>query len=89
MPVVTTCMHLLLANVIWALHILFVLFFVTVPFLDIMEHPELHILHLMTGPLLFVHSLANSDECALTRIEMLFRGDAEKGNSFFYNPKLN
>lgn len=78
-------MHLLLANLVWVLHILFVLFFVTVPFLDIMEYPELHILHLMTGPLLWVHWLANSDECALTRIEMFFRGDAEKTNSFFYN----
>lgn len=74
-----------LANLIWVLHILFVLFFVSVPFLDIMEFPELHVLHLMCGPLLFVHWLANSDECALTRIEMFLRGDAEKTNSFFYN----
>jgi hypothetical protein len=78
-------MHLIFANIIWILHILFVLFFTGVPFLDIKRFPELHILHLMTGPLLWVHWLANSDECALTRIEMFLRGDTEKGESFFYN----
>jgi len=78
-------MNTFLANLIWILHICFVLFFVVTPFLDIEEYPELHILHLMCGPLLFIHWIAGSDECALTRMEMFFRGTEEKQTSFFYN----
>lgn len=75
-----------LANVIWVLHILFILFFCLVPFFDIQKTPELHILHLFTGPLLFIHWIANSDECALTRIELMLRGGSiQKNESFFFN----
>lgn len=75
-----------LANVIWVLHILFILFFCLVPFFDIQKTPELHILHLFTGPLLFIHWIANSDECALTRLELMLRGGSiQKNESFFFN----
>jgi len=73
------------ANLIFALHIFFVLFYTLVPFTDIKRHPELHILHLFTGPLLFIHWLANSNECALTHMESILRGGVEPENSFFYN----
>jgi len=78
-------MNTFLANLIFILHILFILFYVVVPFLNIKKHPELHILHLCTGPLLFIHWIANSSECALTRLEMFFRGETEQSNSFFFN----
>lgn len=73
------------ANVIWLLHIAFILFYTIVPFTDIHKFPELHILMLATGPLLWVHWLCNSDECSLTRLELMLRGDIEKRESFFYN----
>lgn len=77
-------MNTFLANLIWLLHIAFIIFYAVTPFTDIHRFPELHILLLFTGPCLFVHWLANSDECALTHLEMLFRG-GEKTESFFYN----
>jgi len=73
------------ANAIWLLHIAFILFYTLTPFTDIHKFPELHILMLFTGPLLWVHWLCNSDECSLTRMELMLRGDIEKRESFFYN----
>jgi hypothetical protein len=79
-------MNEFLANLIFVLHILFILFFTLVPFTNIKSFPELHILHLFTGPLLFVHWLANSSDCALTQMERFFRGDDfSDDKSFFFN----
>jgi len=65
------------------LHILFILFYVLIPFVPIHIMEELHILHLATGPLLFVHWGLNSDECCLTQMECAITGKP-KGDSFFY-----
>ena len=73
------------ANLIFVLHLAFILFYALTPFTNIKRHPELHILHLFTGPLLFIHWLANSNECALTYLENALRGGVEPENSFFYN----
>lgn len=69
--------------VIKAVHILFIVFFVMTPFLPLSLLPEVHILHLATGPLLFLHWLMNSDECCLTQLECAVTGKA-KGESFFH-----
>jgi hypothetical protein len=78
-------MNTFAANLIFILHLLFIAFYSVVPFLDFTRFPELAILHLATGPLLFIHWIFNSQECALTRLEMFFRGETNQNNSFFYN----
>lgn len=78
-------MNQFLANLIWLLHIAFILFYVITPFTDIHKYTEMHILMLATGPLLWIHWLCNSDECALTHLENFFRGGVEKKDSFFFN----
>jgi len=79
-------MNTFLANLIWLLHFAFILFYTITPFTDIHRFTELHILLLFAAPCIWVHWLANSDECALTHLEMFFRGgDIEKTDSFFYN----
>lgn len=65
------------------LHILFIMFYVLMPFMPLHILEELHILHLATGPLLFVHWALNSDECCLTQMECAVTGKP-KGDSFFY-----
>lgn len=72
------------ALTIKVLHILFILFYVLIPFVPMNVMEELHILHLATGPLLFVHWWLNSDECCLTQMECAITGKP-KGDSFFYN----
>ena len=72
------------ALTIRVLHILFVMFYVLIPFMPLHVMEELHILHLATGPLLFVHWALNSDECCLTQMECAITGKP-KGDSFFYN----
>ena len=64
-------------------HVLFIVFFTVTPFLPLSLFPEVHILHLATGPLLFLHWLMNSDECCLTQLECAVTGKA-KGESFFH-----
>jgi len=70
------------ADIIWVLHIAFIAWFIIVPFTN--NYPML-VLHLFTGPLLFLHWILNSDECSLTLIEMKLRGISECKESFFWN----
>lgn len=66
------------------LHIIFIVFYCVIPFVPIDRLEELHILHLATGPLLFVHWMLNSDECCLTQLECAVTGKP-KDDSFFYH----
>lgn len=72
------------ANIIRLLHYAFIVFYVVAPFT---KNDSLLLLHLMTGPLLWVHWYAMSDECSLTLIECWCRGIpySERQESFFFN----
>ena len=70
------------ADLIWLLHVAFIAWYVLVPFFN--NHPML-VLHLFTGPLLFLHWMLNSDDCSLTLIEMKLRGIDDCSESFFWN----
>lgn len=74
----------LAANLIRLLHYLFVAFYVIAPFTN---NDSLLLLHLMTGPLLWVHWYALSDDCSLTLLECWCRGIPynERHESFFFN----
>ena len=70
-----------LANLIWLIHVAFILWFIITPFYN---SPEMLVLHAMTGLTLFVHWWFNSDDCALTLLETKLRG-VEKSESFFHS----
>jgi hypothetical protein len=70
----------LLANVCWALHLLFVAWVVAVPFTN--NEPML-VLHLFVVPFLWFHWLLNDDTCALTLMERHLRGVSAE-DSFFH-----
>ena len=70
-----------LANLIWVLHIVFILWFVITPFTN--NKPMLA-LHFVGGASLFVHWALGQDTCALTLIEQKLRG-VECQDSFFFN----
>ena len=70
------------ADLIWLIHIAFVAWYVLVPFFN--SKPML-VLHLFTGPLLFLHWILNSDDCSLTLLEMKLRGIDDCKESFFWN----
>lgn len=72
------------ATVIRLLHYAFILFYMVAPFTN---NPSFLVLHLMTGPLLWVHWYTLSDECSLTLLECWFRGIPynERHDSFFFN----
>lgn len=70
------------ANLIWIIHVLFIIWFVVTPF--VFNSPEMVLLHVMTGLTLMVHWVFNSDECALTLMETKIRG-VEKTDSFFHS----
>lgn len=74
----------LLANVVWLLHVLFVLWVVITPFTS--SHQAL-LMHLILLPFIFVHWILNDDTCALTLAEMKLRGlDPDQcSESFFFN----
>ena len=69
-----------LANVVWVLHLLFLLWVVIVPFTS--NEPML-VLHLVVMPFLWVHWLMNDDTCALTLMERHLRGVPSE-ESFFH-----
>lgn len=71
----------LLANLIWIIHICFIIWFVVTPFFN---SPEMLVLHVMTGLTLFVHWFFNSDDCCLSLLESKIRG-VEKSESFFHS----
>src|SRR5210317_1728332 len=72
------------ATFIRLLHYAFIMFYVIAPFT---QNSSLLLLHLMTGPLLWVHWYTLSDECSLTLIECWCRGIpyGERHESFFFN----
>ena len=70
----------LLANVCWAIHLLFVAWSVVVPFTN--NEPML-VLHLFVMPFLWFHWLLNDDTCALTLMERHLRG-VSSDDSFFH-----
>ena len=67
-----------LAKTIRVLHLAFVAFVVLAPF---SPTPHLWFVHMTVVPSLLVHWLLNSDECALTMLEMRVRG-VSKSTSF-------
>lgn len=72
------------ATLIRLLHYAFIIFYILAPFTN---NSSLLLLHLMTGPLLWVHWYTLSDECSLTLIECWCRGIPynERHESFFFN----
>lgn len=58
------------ANIIFIIHIFFVLFMIIVPFIN---HNELLFLHAIIVPTLLVHWYFNDNTCALTLLEQKFR----------------
>lgn len=72
------------ATFIRLLHYAFIMFYVIAPFTN---NSSLLLLHLMTGPLLWVHWYTLSDECSLTLLECWFRGIpySQRQESFFFN----
>ena len=72
------------ATLIRLLHIAFILFYIVTPFTN---NAQLLFLHLLTGPLLWVHWIAMSDDCSLTLLECWCRGIPynERQDSFFFN----
>jgi hypothetical protein len=74
-----------LANIIYVLHILFILWFIITPFTN---NPEMLVLHLVTVPFIMFHWVIQRDDCCLTLVEMKLRGldyNTESNKSFFYN----
>lgn len=70
------------ANVIWVLHMLFVVWMVVTPFTN--NEPNL-VLHLFVGPFLWFHWIMNEDACSLTLMEMKLRGIQDCKESFFHH----
>lgn len=69
------------ANVIWLLHMLFIVWFIVTPFTT---NPNMLTLHLFTGPFLWLHWIVNNDACSLTLLEMKLRGTTDCSESFFH-----
>lgn len=60
-----------IANIIWLIHFIIVMFVLTAPFINI---PAILILHITFSISLLSHWVANSDVCSLTILESYFRG---------------
>ncbi len=73
-------MNALLATLVWALHVAFVVWAVAAPFTN---SAAMLVLHLITMPFLWLHWLVNDDTCALTLLERRLRG-VECDDSFFH-----
>ena len=74
----------IVAGVVRALHIVFVLWVLWAP---VFGDRETLIVHAAVCPFLMLHWLAMSDECALTRLEMYLRGmeAADRPRSFVHS----
>jgi len=72
----------MLANLIWILHVIFLIWFVITPFT--VNEPML-VLHAMIAPLMMLHWVLNDDTCCLWIAECKLRGIDHKEESFFYN----
>lgn len=70
-----------LANIVWLLHMLFILWMIVIPFTNI--EPML-VLHLIVCPFLWFHWILNEDTCSLTMLEMHLRG-VKCDESFFHS----
>lgn len=77
------------ANVIFAIHIAVVLFFVITPFLPVETYGPLLVLHAISTVFIWFHWWLEDDTCALTVMEAQLRGmtfeEAKSGKSFFHN----
>ena len=72
--------NIFLANIIWFLHVLIILFILIAPFTNL---TALLILHITFSISLLVHWVFNSDECSLTLLESQLRG-IHRNESFSY-----
>lgn len=72
--------NIFLANIIWFLHVLVILFILIAPFTNL---TALLILHITFSISLLVHWVFNSDECSLTLLESQLRG-IPRNESFSY-----
>ena len=75
-----------MANIIWVLHMLLIVWLVYTPLFSTME-PML-VLHLFMVPFIAFHWILHDDTCALTLIEQKLRGLDPmecKDKSFFFN----
>lgn len=70
-----------LANVVWLLHAVFLVWIMVAPFTG--SEPML-VLHLVVVPFLWFHWWMNDDTCALTMVERQLRG-VQSEDSFFHN----
>ena len=74
-------MNKLLANVIWFLHVLFILSMIIIPFTN---NEFLLNMYILIIPFLFFHWATNDDNCCLTVMECKLRG-IPKSNTFMNN----
>lgn len=74
-------LNCVLANIVWVLHILFVVFVIYAPF---SSHPQLVVMHAITIPFVCFHWMLANDTCCLTLCERWLRG-CEAKESFFHN----
>lgn len=72
----------LVANLVWLIHMAFILWFVITPFTN--NKPML-VLHFFTAGFLWLHWLTNRDECSLTLLEMKLRGIEDCKESFMWS----
>ena len=72
--------NIFLANIIWFLHVLIILFILIAPFTNL---TALLILHITFSISLLVHWAFNSNECSLTLLESQLRG-IPRNESFSY-----
>ena len=71
-----------LANLIYVLHIAFIVWFIITPFT---QNEPMIVLHLMIAPLLMLHWILSDDSCCLWLAECKLRKLDHKEESFFYN----
>ena len=69
------------ANIIFSLHVLFVLFVLIAP---LTEDVAILMLHAITIPFIMMHWVTNDNTCCLTVTEAFFRQDVEKKDLFFH-----
>jgi hypothetical protein len=70
-----------IADIIYLLHILYILFIILTPFSN---SNYFLVLHVITIPFMLLHWILNDDTCALTLIEKQLRRDTNNNNCFTY-----
>lgn len=71
-----------LANVVFVLHLLLIIFMITVPFVEVPW--SINLLHFTVVGSIIIHWLANDDSCFLTLLESKLRG-IPTTSSFMYS----